>query len=241
MAELQPLTPHVWIYPCDPDETQPNLGVIITPTQTVLVDAGNGPRHARRLLAELWRIDAPVVTHIIYTHYHWDHTFGAQIFNGTIIAHEKCRDLIVAHYAGRPWSANYIQEEIYQNPARADVLRMMARAVEEWRGFRIVPPQVMFSEQMTLHLDALTLRLQYVGGRHAADSITVEVVEEKVLFIGDSYYKPPAFLRQLDDSPDAEMIESFLARQMSWYIEGHQPPLRYEDAVAVLKQLKGRI
>ena len=239
VIELQPLTPHVWVYPYDPKETQPNIGVIVTPTQTVLIDAGNSPRHARRVLAELWRIDAPLVTHIIYTHYHWDHTFGAQIFNGTIIAHERCHDLLTANYFGRPWSTSYIQDEMQQNPARAGVLRAMERAVESWRGFRVVLPQVMFSRQMALHLDGVTLNLRHVGGKHSEDSITVEVVEDKVLFLGDSDYEPPVFLRQPGDHVDTEMIEGFLAQEMNWYVEGHHTPLDHKDAAAALEAMKG--
>src|SRR5690606_14878150 len=83
--ELQQISEHVWVYPHNPNDTQPNVGVIVTEQHTVLIDAGNSPRHARRILGELWRINAPTVTHVIYTHYHWDHTFGAQIFGGLVI------------------------------------------------------------------------------------------------------------------------------------------------------------
>lgn len=231
MTELQQLTEHVWVYPHNPDHeaVQPAVGMIVTARETVLVDAGNSPRHARRILSELWRIGAPLVSHIIYTHHHWDHIFGAQIFGGTIIAHEQCRDLIAERYAAKPWGSSYIQDEMRQNPARARVLQAMQRAVEDWRGFRVMLPEIVFSRQMTLYLDGLTVEMRHVGGQHAPESVTVEVVEEKVLFVGDSYYPPPLLTGKPGDTPDLHMAEAFLQRGLAWYVEGHNKPLTHTE------------
>lgn len=236
-VELQAVSPHVWLYPYNPDDIQPNVGVIITAEQTVLVDAGNSPRHARRVLTELWRMGAPPVTHVIYTHYHWDHTFGAQIFNCPVVAHDMTLDLLQMYYANKPWSAAYLQEEARQNPDRANVMAAIGRAVDEWRGFHVVLPELLFSHDLTLHLADLTLHLRHVGGRHAADSITVEVVEDAVLFIGDSYYPPPPFLRQPGDGLDVGLYAGFIERGLDWYIEGHNRPLNRDEAALMLDRM----
>jgi glyoxylase-like metal-dependent hydrolase (beta-lactamase superfamily II) len=241
--QLRQITDHVWVYPHhpDPDAVQPCVGVVVTPAHTVLIDAGNGPGHARRLLSELWRIDAPPVSHIIYTHFHWDHTFGAVAFGDTVvIAHEQGRDLLYSHYGGRSWNRTAIQDEIRASPARARMLNTISRALEDWHGFRVVLPQVMFSDEMWLHLDGVTLQLRYVGGQHAADSITVQVVEDGALFIGDSYYPPPPPTRKPADTLDLALVESFLRQGMAWYIEGHNRPFTHADLSAQLPRMRGQ-
>ena len=46
---------NVWIFPRDEDpyRYQPNVGIIVAGSHTILVGAGNSPRHARRVLLSL--------------------------------------------------------------------------------------------------------------------------------------------------------------------------------------------
>lgn len=232
--KLRQLNDHTWIFPHDPDlsRVQPTIGAITTPTQTVLIDAGNSPRHARHILAALREIGAPPVSHVIYTHYHWDHTFGGQVWGGLVVGHEQTRDLLRSQYVSKPWSSVYIQEEITTNPLRKTTMRALDRAVDDWRAFRIVLPMVTFSTALELYLDGLTLDLRHVGGRHAADSITVRVRESQVLFLGDCYYPPPNYLRKPDDTIDRQMIEALLAENALLYVEGHNEPATHDEFAA---------
>ena len=95
--EFQQIAERVWIFPRDPDNNkiQPNVGMICTPTQTILVDGGNSPRHARRIQTALAQLSAPPISYVIYTHHHWDHVFGASVFGAPAIAHDLCRKLLI--------------------------------------------------------------------------------------------------------------------------------------------------
>ena len=81
---LQQVASNIWIFPHDEDanRVQPNVGIIVAGKHTVLIDAGNSPRHARRIMIALDDIQAPAVSYLIYTHSHWDHVFGAMVFGG---------------------------------------------------------------------------------------------------------------------------------------------------------------
>jgi glyoxylase-like metal-dependent hydrolase (beta-lactamase superfamily II) len=224
--KLYQLNDHIWIYPHDPDaaRVQPSVGIITTPTQTILIDAGNGPRHARQILLALREVGLPPVSHVIYTHFHWDHTFGGQVWGGAVVAHEQTRELLRSQYVSKPWSSLYIQEEITNNPMRKTTMRALDRAVDDWRAFQIILPLVTFTHSLELYLDGLTLDLQHVGGQHAADSITIRIRESKVMFLGDCYYPPPAHLRKIDDTIDHTMAEVLLSEDVDLYIEGHNDP-----------------
>src|SRR5262245_20677611 len=139
---LRKLAPNVWLFPHDVDQKkiQPAVGLICTPTQTVLVDAGNSPGHARRVQAALRRIEAPPVSMLIYTHHHWDHVFGACAWGVPAIGHELCRDQL-SQAVVQPWSQAYLREEIRRNPLLKISYSALDRAIGDWGDFRIVVPQ----------------------------------------------------------------------------------------------------
>ncbi|NWG17459.1 MAG: MBL fold metallo-hydrolase [Chloroflexi bacterium] len=225
MSALVRLTDQVWLYPRDPnpERMQPNVGVIVTGQETILVDAGNSPRVARRLLLALDEIHAPPVRAVIYTHHHWDHVFGGLVYDAPIIAHEICRKNLV-ELAAKPWGQSYIQEEITRAPAREVGLRAMARAVEDWRSFSIALPEITLSKTLRLYSGGLTIEIEHVGGQHAADSLVVRVPEARLMFVADACYPPPPHQRRPDDTLDRQMIERLADEGLDIYVDGHGDP-----------------
>jgi glyoxylase-like metal-dependent hydrolase (beta-lactamase superfamily II) len=226
--ELIALAPNVWLLPCDDDadagRVQPAVGIVCSATQTVLVDAGNGPAHARRIRAALDRIAAPPLRCVIYTHHHPDHVFGAQLFGVPAIAHELGRAL-VAELAARSWSREALARRIAEEPERAVGLTALRNAVGDDQVTPCVPA-LTFSQRLRLHMDGLTVELRHVGGQHAPDSIVVGVPEAGVLFLGDCFYPPPLHLRAPDSTLDVAMLAGLVSEQYEWYVEGHGAPHR---------------
>lgn len=223
---LVQITDNIWIFPRDEDDNrvQPNVGIIVTENHTVLVDGGNSPRHARRIMIALDDIQAPAVSNIIYTHSHWDHVFGAMVFGAPAIGHELCRKAL-SEMAARTWNNSHVQEEIQRTPAREAGLRAMMRAMEDWRNFRIVQPEMAFAHLMTLYVDDVRIDLEHVGGQHAPDSVVVRLPQTKVMFTGDCYYPPPLHLRKPEDTLDFAMMRSLVSTDYDHYIDGHGTPL----------------
>lgn len=234
---LQQINEHIWYFPphSDPEFIQPGIGIILTPHETVLVDAGNSPRHARQIRAVLRQMEVSPVSTVIYTHYHWDHTFGAQIWDGSqIIAHEQCRALLREHYGSQPWGRRYIQEQIFSSPVQAQGLRALDRAIDDWARFQLVLPTISFTNDMTLYSGSVTFWLTHVGGRHAPDSIIVQVGD--VVFLGDCYYPPPLSLRQPGDTLDFAMIEQLLTLNAAAYIDAHGSPRTHAEFTRLLDE-----
>jgi glyoxylase-like metal-dependent hydrolase (beta-lactamase superfamily II) len=239
--ELIALAPNVWLFPSDDDaeagRVQPSVGIICGATQTVLVDAGNGPAHARRIRAALHRIAAPPLRFVIYTHHHWDHVFGAQVFGVPVIAHELGRDL-VAELAARSWSRQALARRIVDEPERAVSLTALFHALGDDQ-LALCVPTLTFSQRLQVHVDELTIELQHVGGQHAPDSISVGVPEAGVLFLGDCYYPPPMHLRTPESALDVAMLSSLVSERYAWYVEGHNAPHSRAALRAALAQLDG--
>jgi glyoxylase-like metal-dependent hydrolase (beta-lactamase superfamily II) len=230
---------HIWLFPTDKgaDAVQPNVGIITTDGGTVLVDAGNSPRHARQITRALADLNAPLASRVIYTHHHWDHVFGAQIFVAPTIAHESCREILLER-AARPWSAAYAEEEMRRNPAQEVMYTNILRAVDDWHGFQIVVPSLTFSKGMTLHLDALALEIEHVGGQHAPDSCIVKIRSAGVAFLGDCYYPPVLAERRTDSTYDFNMIRRLLADEtLHTFIDGHTPtPISRDELARLLER-----
>jgi len=233
---LRQLADQVWIYPQGKnlERIEPVVGVIITPNQTVLIDCGNSPGHARAIQRALHERKAPPVSTIIYTHHHWDHTFGSCVFDAEVIACKQCADEMET-MAGIPWCPSWLEREMRENPLMENSNRAKLLVVDDWSELRIVKPSRVFTNQMTLDVDGITLQLQWVGGPHASDSITVEVVGQGVLFVADCFYPPPYHLRKPDDALDWGMLNGLRKESIQWYVHGHGEPLTSDEILQLCK------
>lgn len=221
--DLIPIADNIWLFPHDPDraKVQPSVGVVCSSTQTVLIDAGNGPLHARRILAVLDKINAPPISHVIYTHHHWDHVFGACALDARVVAHQLCYDELHED-AAKPWSREFLDEQLAQHPERAISLTAMQNAVDNWAEFRIVLPDETFTERWSLPLDGITLEVEHVGGFHALDSCVVRVKEAGVMFMGDSFYPIPGKQRMNWKLLNRLLID----HSITTFIHSHGAPIR---------------
>ena len=234
---LKPLTEHVWLLPHDPDETavQSCVGVIATRNESVLVDAGNSPRLARKIKTELVRNHLPPVSRIIYTHHHWDHIYGACEFDVPVTAHAICQAILMEE-SRKPWGIEYLREEIKREPKLTASYDARARSIEDWGAFRIVVPEKVFEAETVIHLDPLTIALEHVGGEHAEDSIVVKVPQDGVMFIGDCYYPPPLHLRNPDSAPSLDMLRRLQNNAYNLYVEGHAKPFTRTELLKFLQE-----
>lgn len=231
----------IWIYPKDDnlEVDQPNVGAILLEEQTILIDAGNSPRHARRIMSSLATIGAAPIDYLIYTHHHWDHVFGGMVYSvPMIIAHRLCAE-ILEDYAKQTWSASNLREEIYKQPNLKGRNSAIMSAINDWRGFRISMPTITIESDLSLYLDGITLDIRYVGGKHASDSIVVGVRERGIAFIGDCLYAPPVHSTPEDQliPIKAKVFNKLFEQGYETFIEGHSKPLHRKDIQLALKGL----
>lgn len=222
---LRHLAGRVWLYPHHPDDsrTQPCVALVDLGDRSVLIDAGNGPAHARTVRAAALAEGLSPVSTIIYTHHHWDHVWGASVWG----VHD-----IVGHAAGleplredavRPWSETYAAQVVRDNPRMALSVAARSRAVPDWAELVVVPPTRTFEHEL---LVATGLLVRHIGGRHAPDSAIVLDTESGVAILGDCFYPPPVHLRRADDTHDRAMVQQLTRLPVDWLVEAHGPPQR---------------
>src|SRR3954470_13646752 len=132
----------------------------------VLIDAGiavSRPQVATALAAT----GPEPVTHLINTHWHFDHTNGNEWLHELgpkILAHENARKHLLTTQRVEDWSYDF-------QPLSAVAL-----------------PTDVFADERTLTLNATTILLRYYGPAHTDSDISVYFREADVLHAGDTFW-----------------------------------------------------
>ena len=107
------------------------------------------------------------VTHLINTHWHFDHTDGNQWLNAegaAIIAHENTHKHLLVAQRVEDWDFNFPSSPL---PA--------------------VPTET-FSSEKTMKLNGSTLQLKYYGPAHTDSDISVAISEADIFHCADTYW-----------------------------------------------------
>ena len=151
---------------------QVTAGVVAGPQWAVVIDTLALPDETLSIREFIeHELNVPV-RYVINTHYHADHAWGNCFFPGaTVIAHARCRDLLIER--GIP----SLESAQKQNPALRQV--------------KIVLPHMTFIQgEVTLRVGKKNLIISPATG-HSADGIAVLVEEDRILFAGDSFMPLP--------------------------------------------------
>lgn len=143
-----------------------NIAVLTGPDGKVLVDAGIGVSRPR-LSKALDDLGREPVTHLINTHWHFDHADGNEWLHSVgarIIAQDNTRKHLSGIQRVEDWDYNFLQA-----PAGA------------------IPSEV-FAREHSLKLNGTSMALKYYGPAHTDGDISVTFAEANVVHVGDTYW-----------------------------------------------------
>lgn len=171
--QTERITDSIYVFTSD-NYAQVTAGVILTSEGAVVIDTLVYPEETKRIRRFVYdRLDTDI-KYVINTHFHADHTTGTSFFQGTtVIAHEKCRQLLNEH--GR------------------ESLDSARQTAPEMQDVELMLPDIVFDDTLTLYLGDKTLKLWSTPG-HSPDSIVCLVEEDNVLFAADTLMPIPYFV-----------------------------------------------
>ena len=143
-----------------------NIAVLTGPDGKVMVDAGISVSRPQMTKA-LARLGAEPVTHLINTHWHFDHTDGNAWLNSTgakIIAQENARKYLSQVQRVEEWDYNFLAL-----PAAG------------------IPSQV-FASEHNLKLNGVSIGLKYYGAAHTDSDISVTFAEADIVHVADTFW-----------------------------------------------------
>jgi glyoxylase-like metal-dependent hydrolase (beta-lactamase superfamily II) len=179
---------------------QVSAGVIAGPKWAVVVDTLM-PQETLRMREYIENKLNLSVRYVINTHHHADHCWGNCFFPGaTIIAHERCRQMLVD-----------------RAPSALEVARQDDPL---YKQLNIVPPQITFQDGIfRLRVGKKNLQL-FASPGHSDDGISVLVEEDRILFTGDAFMPVP-FIVEGDLEQYIATEQSFVELGLENIIQGH--------------------
>ncbi|MFF8261701.1 MBL fold metallo-hydrolase [Streptomyces virginiae] len=148
------------------------VGLVVGDESVLLIDPGSSVREGARVRAEAERLTGRSVTHIAFTHGHFDHVLGASAFAGVEVFGAVGLDALLA--SGR--------EELRGDAVRHGLAEEeAAEAVDQ-----LVLPAHPVSGEWTLELGGVQVLLANVGPGHTGHDLAVFVPgERETVFCGD--------------------------------------------------------
>ncbi|MGD9344577.1 MAG: MBL fold metallo-hydrolase [Candidatus Aminicenantes bacterium] len=183
--------------------------------------------------------------YVINTHYHWDHTFGNQVFpDAIIVGHENCIVGMKRDRNNLPRRTENLKRNVERQKMRLEGLDrssdeftnvsanivLLKQAIEDYAGgFDFDLPAITFSDRLTLGLEDITIKMYFFGRAHSGSDILIHIPEEKLLLTGDLFLDGnwlPLFAGQpnLDIPRWIEVLNTVLDEQseVNQVIPGHQ-------------------
>ena len=174
--KLDKISEHVWVYPFEQRRDRPNLSYIHGERWNLVVDAGHSEEHTKEFYVALKEEGLPLPDITVITHWHWDHILGMHAVNGLTIANEKTKEYI----------ADFKQK--IENEG-TDVFFALDESIrEEYKDGKeviVTMPDMVFSGEMKLDLGNCAVRIFQAEAPHTDDSTLIEVIDDKVLILGD--------------------------------------------------------
>lgn len=175
--ELRRLTDRIWISPFDDARDRPTLGYIRGDRISLAVDAGHSRAHVEEFYAALEGEGLPLPHMTVFTHWHWDHTFGAHAVHGLTLANARTQahlKSVLDNWDVRGGEEHFknLDEHIALEYGEAHMVVRLADLVME--------------RPLTLDLGGVTARCLFLPSPHTDDPTFVLIPEEGVLFLGDA-------------------------------------------------------
>jgi len=149
-----------------------NVSCVDTEKGLVLIDTPHLPYEIQYWKEILAKLSDKEIAYVIDTDQHFDHCLGNALLSPNVVAHQLA-------YEEMTQPDGTLRHSFLS--ANEDLAPEVKKQVFD---IPIGMPRLTFSDRMWLHLGDATLELIHMGG-HAASTIVVYLIGEKVLFTGD--------------------------------------------------------
>jgi glyoxylase-like metal-dependent hydrolase (beta-lactamase superfamily II) len=235
--------------------TMSNSMVIVNTDHLMLVDTSVSPAAARALVAQIKEEISPrPIKYVFNSHYHFDHAHGNQIFGDDveIIGHEYIRKMHQSNVLQQRTNKSFSEglpaqiADMKQRIAKAGdakeraqletamrVTEAHAKALQEVTP---KPPNVTFTDVMTLHKGGREVQVLFLGRGHTGGDTMILLPAERIVFTGDFFEGRPGagVLSYLGDAFIDEWpasLERLKALDFDVIVPGHGAPLKERQQI----------
>ena len=252
-------SPHVTVFQAAEGTTgvvNGNMVLVTGRDAQLLVDTGQIPSVARRVLAEVRAISPAPLRHIVNTHWHGDHLLGNFVFReafpaARIIAHphtiaegaraytdygtrmaERIQKVVDGMRKQRDEAASEAQKRFLSR-----TIDCADRLLPEVPGTRYLPPDTPFERDLAIDLGGVTAVVRHVGPGNTPGDLVVWVKEDRLLATGDMVVHPAPYAIGSDLAPWVGTLAKLRAMEPAVIVPGHGPVMRDDAYVRDLEAL----
>ncbi len=235
--------------------TMSNSMVIENADHVMLVDTSVTPAAARALVAQIKdEITPKPIKYVFNSHYHFDHSHGNQIFGDDveIIGHEYIRKMHLTNVLKQRTNRAFTEVLPGQIDAAKQRIAKTTDAKERtqletnlrvteahWKAVQEVapkPPDVTFTDVLTLHRGGREVQLHFLGRGHTGGDTMVFLPAERIIFTGDFFEgRPGAGILSyfgdafIDEWPAS--LERLKALDFDIIVPGHGAPFKERQQI----------
>lgn len=199
--KLEKVTEHLYVISSD---LGGNTAFLITEEGVVVVDAKYFPYQGEQIVSKIREVTDKPIRYLIYTHYHGDHTQGAQAFppSTLIIAHINTYKNMKTDGLPRiekdksiyfPEQLKALEEKVEKLKAEqspelqkaTEELELKRFQIKDYERLKLIYPHITFVEKASIHLGGQKIELLYMGSAHTDGDILVYFPSEKAIHMGD--------------------------------------------------------
>ena len=181
-----------------------NVAFLVTDDGVLVVDSGTYPSAGKELVEKIGQVTDKEIKYLVITHYHGDHTQGAQYFpsEAVVISHANTRKNLeklqmprieAALGGGFDKRLKAAEEKVEklkseENPElekAVEDLESLKSHIQEYRDLRLVLPETILFSDTTIHLGGHDVELLYMGRGHTDGDLIVYFPSEKAVHMGD--------------------------------------------------------
>jgi cyclase len=217
-----------------------NSIAILSNDGVLVFDANGTPASSALVLAEIRKLTSKPVRYVVYSHWHWDHWYGAETYTKAfpdvkVVAHEKTREMMAgpAIEFNRPGLESQLPGYIASLEKRAQTDPTVQPLLDEDRFFleqkknaHLVLPTTTYKDRLVLHLGEREIQVLHHDRAVTPGDSFLYLPAEKIVITGDLLVNPVSFA--LSSYPTGwlrtlEKIDSLDGRVL---VPGHGEPLR---------------
>ncbi|NFT93102.1 MBL fold metallo-hydrolase [Clostridium botulinum] len=233
------LTDRIYYMDFEQKSDRPVLGLVVGDQYSLVIDGGNSKDHAEKFLSYVKELEIPEVKYLVLTHWHWDHVFGMKTMNLINIVHKKSNEKL-EWMKGLEWTDKAIRDRV-ENGYEIEFCEehIKIEYPNNDRKIEVAKNDIIFEGNMEIDLGGVTIRLDHINADHSDDCCLVNVVEEKVTFMGDAMYLdmyngPWSYSRE----KLYPLLDTLISYNSQYYIPAHHSKYTYEEFKDFIKYIK---
>ena len=241
-----------------------NITLVVGREAAMVVDTGQFPGIARRVIEDIRRITPLPVRYIVNTHWHGDHLLANAVFReawpqARIVAHSHTIEQAAKFYAGyETRMAQRLPIILADMRKRRDAsesseerqfldrtLDCAERAKPEIEVTRYLAPDTVVDQELLVELGATRVVVRHLGGGNTPGDLVAWMPQERVAIVGDMIVHPVPYAIGSQLAPWTRTLARLREMDPRAIVPGHGPVLRDDrylrDVQALLEDTRAQL